>query len=363
MSVHSDLRQKIDDAKLRLPLPELLSRLGLSEHAKKTARCPFPGHEDKHPSFSLFQGRDGFWFWKCHAGCGEGDEIMFVSKLKELSLTKAMNLYLDMAGFPSRAPRKSREYPESRQSHGSPESPECHESPKSPVSPVSNGQGLGKELERELMDLPARCACTRDKGTARKRFKLARDVRGVEKRIGCELPTAELIRVFDVWYRISEPFLPNGEPREDHLEKFLAELTKVRVPTGERDTFNKALTCVKTLSDFELPEIPGIPQTPESWRRLAALHRELSRLSTKKDKSYFLSYRDAAKVCHDLSPQKAHDITRALARLGVIKIVYRGVARPNGKAAEFRYLLPQTENGAAQTQKGAELKGNALQRK
>jgi len=62
MNGNGDLRQKIDEAKRRLPLPELMKQLGLAEHAKKSARCPLPGHDDKHPSFSSFQGKGGFWF-------------------------------------------------------------------------------------------------------------------------------------------------------------------------------------------------------------------------------------------------------------------------------------------------------------
>src|SRR5262252_373413 len=98
MSNNGDLRQKIDEAKTRLPLPLLLERLGHGERAKKAARCPF--HDDEHPSFSVFKGRDGFWHWQCFAGCGDGDEIIFLRKLKGLSLTEAMSLYLEMAGFP-----------------------------------------------------------------------------------------------------------------------------------------------------------------------------------------------------------------------------------------------------------------------
>ena len=63
------------EAKRRLPLPALLQRLGLDEHAKKSAQCPC--HDDKHNSFSVWQN-NGAWFWKCHAGCGGGDEINFI---------------------------------------------------------------------------------------------------------------------------------------------------------------------------------------------------------------------------------------------------------------------------------------------
>jgi AAA domain/CHC2 zinc finger len=82
-------------AKQRLPLPALMYRLGLGEHAKKSARCPF--HDDEHNSFSMWQ-KDGAWFWKCHAGCGAGDEINFFEKHKAISRGDAIKLFLEMAG-------------------------------------------------------------------------------------------------------------------------------------------------------------------------------------------------------------------------------------------------------------------------
>ena len=88
---------------------------------------------------------------------------------------------------------------------------------------------------------------------------------------------------------------------------------------------------------------------------LADNNEALSRRSTNKDKTYFLGYRDTAKVCDGLSHQEAHTITFALASLGVIKIVSKGDAGLNGrKAAEFRYLLPQNENGAQEDDVGFE---------
>jgi hypothetical protein len=291
---NDDLRWKIGEAKRRLPMPDLFERLGLSQHAKKTAHCPF--HDDKHKSFSVFQGKDGWWHYKCFAGCGEGDEIMFLSKLKGLSRTEAISLYLQMAGFPPARPPKSHEC------HKSLGSPECLESPKyreSPVYPMSNGQGLNGETEKVLKALAALNACT-ERNTARKRrFKLVRDLRAIEKGIGRELETADLMVAFNEWYRLSQRFLDIAKPQDDYLAAFLAEFRKVRVPTGEGDTLNKALEAVAKLSPDELPVIPGIPEAAESWRRLAALHRELSRLSG--GKTYFLTCRDAAKACHGLS--------------------------------------------------------------
>ena len=73
---------------------------------------------------------------------------------------------------------------------------------------------------------------------------------------------------------------------------------------------------------------------------IVALHRELSRRSERKDKTYFLSYRDAARVCDGLSHQGAHTITFALDESDVIKIVSKGQPGLNSReAAEFRCLL------------------------
>jgi hypothetical protein len=88
--------------------------------------------------------------------------------------------------------------------------------------------------------------------------------------------------------------------------------------------------------------IPGCPNAPEQWRRIAALHREWSLISG--PKLYFLSYGDAAKVVPGLCHQKAHSITLALERFGVIKIMDKGQAGPNSrKAAEFLYWLSAGE--------------------
>ena len=339
---NAELRAKIDQARQRLPVPELMRKLVYDEkHIGKTSVCPF--HSDEHPSFSVFQSRNGKgWQWKCHSACGYGDEIAFLVKHFGISRRGAIRRYLDMAGFPARVPPKSREYPES------PKSPESlsicvSESPCVSVSPVSEGQRLDKESEKELKALAVCNACTRAEDKARrKRFKLARDVAGVEKKIGRKLSIAELKRTCDEWMRVSAPFLNAGD---DHFTLFLAELTKVRVPTGEGDTAKKALENVAKLPDSDLPEIPGYSDAPKPVRKLAALHREMSRLC--RGKIYFLSYRDAAKVCNELSHQEAHTMTRALVRIGVIEIVRKGKASLNSRrAAEFRYLLSETENNA-----------------
>jgi hypothetical protein len=310
-------------------LPGLLKRLGYGEQAKKSARCIW--HDDQHPSFSVFKGADGFWHYKCFVCDQRGrDEITFLVKHFGISRKEAIKRYLDEAGFPASRPPKSREYLK------------FPESPCVSVFPVSNGQCLGEELEKELKELATRNACTRTEDAAeRKRFKLARDVSGVEKKIGRKLTMAELRQTCDEWERASVPFLGFGD--DDHFAMFLAELTKVRVPTGEGDTINKALENVSKLPDSDLPDIPGYADAPKPLRKLAALHREISRLCG--SNIYFLSYRDAAKACEELDHQSAHTITLAIARVGVIEIVSKGKADPKSrKAAEFRYLLPEPES-------------------
>jgi hypothetical protein len=60
--------------------------------------------------------------------------------------------------------------------------------------------------------------------------------------------------------------------------------------------------------------------------------------------THFLAYRDAAKVFDGMGHQQAFDITGALFALGVIDFVSKGKAGLKSReAAQFRYLLPDTE--------------------
>jgi Protein of unknown function (DUF3987)/CHC2 zinc finger/Toprim-like len=101
------MRSAIAEAKHKLPLPALLHRLGLGEHAKKSARCPL--HEDRHNSFSVYKNAKGEFRFKCFAGCGEGDEINFLEVSQHLSRSDATKLFLEMArvnGATSLRPQK-----------------------------------------------------------------------------------------------------------------------------------------------------------------------------------------------------------------------------------------------------------------
>ena len=203
-----------------------------------------------------------------------------------------------------------------------------------PVYPVSNYQ----EFEKRLMELASCNACIAPNTARKRRWKLLRDLHALQKRISRNVASDELIKTFEEWYRVSQPNLDRKKTRNDYLAAFLAELGKVRVPTGEGDALKKALGHVLTFSVFDLPVLPEMAHAPDSWRRLAALHRELARQSA--NDTYFLSCRDAAKAHPSLNKDSANTINRALDRLGVIKLLHVGDSRPGGNASEFRYLLP-----------------------
>jgi hypothetical protein len=95
-------RELIADAKRRLPLPALLTQLGHGAAAKKSAKCPL--HEDGRESFSMFQRADSSWAWKCHAGCGGGDEIELLACVRTLSSGDAIREFLKLAGVSDSRP-------------------------------------------------------------------------------------------------------------------------------------------------------------------------------------------------------------------------------------------------------------------
>jgi hypothetical protein len=100
LTVHEKTFKIMNDIlelKWRLPLPDLLKQIGLGAHAKRSAPCPL--HEDKKSSFSMFQTVHG-WRFKCHAGCGEGDEIIFLEKWRGLLRGEAIRFYANLVFAP-----------------------------------------------------------------------------------------------------------------------------------------------------------------------------------------------------------------------------------------------------------------------
>jgi hypothetical protein len=177
----------------------------------------------------------------------------------------------------------------------------------------------------------------------KKRFQLLRGLVAVQERHGRKLSNAEVTLAIEEWHRLSQSVLDPEETLEHHLLRGLAELRKVKVALG-KEIVSQAVQVVLKFPISELPVIPGMPNAPESLRRIAALHRELSRRSKEKDRGYFLGCRDAAKAHPGLSKSEAALINHALVQLGVVEVLRAGEQIPGGLASEFRYLLPETDS-------------------
>ena len=78
-----------------------MAQLGHGDHAKKSARCVF--HDDSSASLSVYQRADGAWAWKCHAGCGGGDQVDYLAKLRGLSNGDACREFIKRAGIDATA--------------------------------------------------------------------------------------------------------------------------------------------------------------------------------------------------------------------------------------------------------------------
>ena len=85
----------IQHAKDLLPLRELIKKFGDWDDGVCAGLCPF--HDDHSPSFSIFD-YNGETLWKCHAGCGAGDQITYLEMKFEISRGDAIRKFLTMAG-------------------------------------------------------------------------------------------------------------------------------------------------------------------------------------------------------------------------------------------------------------------------
>src|SRR5262245_64623393 len=74
-------------------------------------------------------------------------------------------------------------------------------------SPVSEGQEVSAKAEAVLKALAAKNACTAVNTSRERLWKLVRDLKGIEDRIGRELEVADILMAFKEWYRLSQPLL------------------------------------------------------------------------------------------------------------------------------------------------------------
>ena len=54
-------------------------------------RCPFQGHRDSIPSFTIYPDTNS---WFCFGGCGGGDAIRFIERYCDVSFQEAVEYLL-----------------------------------------------------------------------------------------------------------------------------------------------------------------------------------------------------------------------------------------------------------------------------
>jgi hypothetical protein len=87
---------KIEEARAKLPLPELMREMGYGEFAKSSVRSPF--RDEKSPSWGIYE-KGGRWKFLDH-GTGEGgDEIDFIEQVENIDRKAAIERFLAMAGI------------------------------------------------------------------------------------------------------------------------------------------------------------------------------------------------------------------------------------------------------------------------
>jgi hypothetical protein len=87
---------KIEEARAKLPLPELMREMGYGEFAKSSVKSPF--REEKSPSWGIYE-KAGRWKFLDH-GTGEGgDEIDFIEQVENIDRKAAIERFLAMAGI------------------------------------------------------------------------------------------------------------------------------------------------------------------------------------------------------------------------------------------------------------------------
>lgn len=85
-----DFRERRDIAKV-YPIHEIAqSRIDLKPRGKNfIGRCPFPCHEDKHPSFYIYTATNSFFCFGCNMG---GDVIRLAMELYGIEFTEAITM-------------------------------------------------------------------------------------------------------------------------------------------------------------------------------------------------------------------------------------------------------------------------------
>jgi hypothetical protein len=92
------LKEKLQLAEQRLPLPALAQSLGLSVPERPGVKCSSPLRQDNNPSWSYSYAQDGRIRWKDWSTGDGGDCATFLAKALGISNREAVKRYLELAG-------------------------------------------------------------------------------------------------------------------------------------------------------------------------------------------------------------------------------------------------------------------------
>lgn len=104
----NDYREPLSELVDRVDLPTLVeSYAGQGRHSagKWTFRCPHPAHDDRSPSFSVFQSQSGKWRAHCFACDFDGDALDVVRWLDGGDVAAAADRLRSITGTPRDLPR------------------------------------------------------------------------------------------------------------------------------------------------------------------------------------------------------------------------------------------------------------------
>ena len=93
-----NLKEKLQLAEQRLPLPALAQSLGLVISERPGPKCSSPFRQDNNPSWAWTYAQDGRARWKDWTTGEGGDCAGFLAKARGLSNREAVKRYLELAG-------------------------------------------------------------------------------------------------------------------------------------------------------------------------------------------------------------------------------------------------------------------------
>jgi len=162
-------------------------------------------------------------------------------------------------------------------------------------------------------------------GTSNKQLhELAREVRGVEKKLGKRFNATQYRLIFQKWKRLSKPFLRAGH---DYFVEFLAKLDCVLIPKGE--TLPAAFERAKRRQ----PPLKVSALRNKDVQLLASLCRELQVMMG--DQPIMLHQASIAKLFGHSDHRNISNWIKALKTLGVLKVAKRWSL---GKSQRYFYV-------------------------